>query len=73
MQVTGANIQYYLDKGLMITSNAAGRVGRVTRTDGEVIYIRQRNGSEVITSFISGDPVAFVFHQDYYIDIVNAD
>lgn len=71
MQVNGANIKYYLDNGLTITSKAAGRVGRVTRTDGEAIYIRQRDGSEAVTSFISGDPVAFVFHEDYYIDIIN--
>ena len=73
MRVTGKNIQYYLDNGLVVNSRAIGRIGRVTRVEGEAVYIRLRNGREGVTTFARGDKVVFVCHPDFVVDIVNED
>jgi hypothetical protein len=71
MKVNGEKIRTLLAWGMTVHSRALGRVGPVTRVDGEYIYIRLRNGQEGVTSFKWGDPVRFVFHKDDHVDIVN--
>ena len=70
-KVNGEKINTLLSWGFTVRSCALGRVGPVIRAEGEAIYIRLRNGSEGVTTFVSGDPVRFAFHKDDHVDIVN--
>lgn len=61
--ITGKQIQELLDKGYTVFSHALGRIGRVIRTNGNIVSIKLNRGTGG-TSFVTGDPVELVVDHD---------
>ena len=59
-----AKIKSLLDSGEIVKSQAAGRVGEITGTDGNWIYIKSPDGRKGVTTFHSGDPVKLFKRKD---------
>jgi len=71
MKVTGENIKNLLGRRLKVFSFATGRMGRVIRVEGNVVYIQLTRGRLGVTTFTGGDPVHFATQENGSVAIVN--